>query len=146
MTHFPPVKWRLSGAAISILSATFLENASTFDQNPQTILRLVEQFSKKLTISVFHSTWKRWKRKQNLGGGEDSNFTTVSSRLQDPLAQPFKKKEKEKENLESRGKIFSMAGICYRKPAIKKLILTTVAVTYVIGKYTPIKENIRYYK
>ena len=38
------------------------------DRNSQkTNLQLVEQFSRKLTIPVFHSTWKRWEKEAKFG-------------------------------------------------------------------------------
>ena len=43
--------------------STFFIELEYLDQNPQTILELVEEFSRKLII-YFHSTWKR---KQNFG-------------------------------------------------------------------------------
>ena len=61
VTSFPPGKWRLSCAATTVHAARYSYRPEYLDQNPQEDLELVKQFSRKLTIRVFHSTRKRCK-------------------------------------------------------------------------------------
>ena len=107
------------------------------DQNPQTILELVEQFSRKLTICVFHSTCKSWKRNQNFGE-KDKILLSTTHRIKGPLVfcnclQPFceirwpnsynkiRRKRKKKICIAKQNR---MADICYRKPPITMMYNT----------------------
>ena len=75
------------------------------NHNPQTNLESVEQFSRKLTICVFNSTWKIWKKKQNFGEKDNMYcppvtelkglliFATIYNPLGDLLAKLLKKRQ-----------------------------------------------------
>ena len=59
MTHFPPGKWRPSScAAHRFMPHAFVE-IEHLVHNPQTIIELIEPFSRKLTICVFHFAWEK---------------------------------------------------------------------------------------
>ena len=73
-TFFPSVfkgdtfsTWKMENKLCGNLEScsTHLIELEYLDHNQQTILEFVEPFSRKLTICVFPSTWKRWKMKQN---------------------------------------------------------------------------------
>ena len=58
MTHLPPEKWRLRCSATSIHATDFYRPRIPSSQSAKQNLELVELFARKLTIRVFHFTWK----------------------------------------------------------------------------------------
>ena len=49
------------------LCRTHFVELDHLDHNRQTILELAEEFSRKMTMCVFHSSWKNLKKKHFLG-------------------------------------------------------------------------------
>ena len=99
------------------------------DRNPQSILELFEQFSRKLTICVFHATWKAGKESKILGRSiklycPPHTWLRISVEFcvcLKPFARsvgPTVQKERKWNRKLDRASRNRMAGICYRKPTI----------------------------